>query len=79
MKRISKTIGLPFIGFAIVLLGLFYDVLFAGIPYQDPTPELQAQYDFHSSVAGLIYKTGGIALLLGLLAIPIIRKGTGKR
>jgi hypothetical protein len=70
MKRTIKIVGLPVIGLLIVMTGFVYDVLFAGIPYQDPTPELQAHYDFHSSVAGLMYKTGGIALLLGLLAIP---------
>ncbi len=56
--------------------GFVYDVLFAGIPYQDPTPELQARYDFHSSVAGWFYKAGGILFLAGLLAIPIILKMT---
>jgi hypothetical protein len=74
MKRTVKIIGLPVIGLLIVMTGFVYDVLFAGIPYQDPTPELQARYDFHSSVAGLMYKTGGIALLLGLLAIPFIQR-----
>jgi len=76
MKRIIKTIGPSLLGLLIVLSGFFYDVLFAGIPYQDPTPELQARYDFHSSVAGWFYKTGGIIFLLGLLAVPIILKKT---
>ena len=72
MKRIIKIIVLPVIGFVIALTGFVYDVMFAGIPYQDPTPELQAGYNFHSSVAGMLYKTGGIVLLIGLLAIPFI-------
>jgi hypothetical protein len=76
MKRFLSTVAAPVIGILIVISGFVYDVLFAGIPYQDPTPELQAQYDFHSSVAGWFYKTGGILLLAGLLAIPIILKKT---
>jgi hypothetical protein len=57
-----------------VIVGFAYDVLFAGIPYQDPTPELQAQYVFLSSIAGMCYKTGAIVLLAGLLVSPIIWK-----
>ena len=52
MKRLLKTLAAPGIGILIVMSGFVYDVVFAGIPYQDPTPELQARYDFHSAVAG---------------------------
>jgi hypothetical protein len=79
MRRLIKTFGLSAAGFAIVLCGFVYDVLFAGIPYPDPAPALQARYDFHSFVAGLFYKTGGVAFLLGLLAISIIWAKTKKR
>jgi hypothetical protein len=78
MKRLIKTAAIPAIGIVIVISGLVYDVLFAGIPYQDPTPELQARYDFHSSVAGWLCKAGGILFLAGLLAIPIILTKTRK-
>jgi len=79
MKRFLSTAAAPVIGILIVISGFVYDVLFAGIPYQDPTPELQAQYNFHSSVAGWFYKTGGILFLVGLIAIPIILKKTKQR
>jgi hypothetical protein len=36
------TIGLPALGGLVVLNGFVYDILFAGLPYKDPTPELQA-------------------------------------
>jgi hypothetical protein len=72
--RFIKTIGASLLGIVIVVTGFVYDVLFAGIPYQDPTPELQARYDLHSSVAGIFYKTGGIVFLAGLVAIPFIWK-----
>ena len=78
VKRILKIAGLPMVGFAIVITGFVYDVLFAGIPYQDPTPELQSRWEFHKSVAGGFYKTGGI-VLLGLLAIPVIWKMTRRK
>jgi len=76
MKRLIQSIAAPVIGILILMSGFAYDVLFAGIPYQDPTPALQARYDFHSSVAGWFYKAGGITFLAGLLAIPIILKKT---
>lgn len=76
MKRIITTIGLPALGVLIVLTGFVYDVLFAGIPYQDPTPELQARYDLHSGVANVFYMSGGIVILIGLLVIPFIWRRT---
>ncbi|MCA1802169.1 MAG: hypothetical protein LC662_06895, partial [Rhodothermaceae bacterium] len=66
-------------GLLIVMAGFTYDVIFAGIPYHDPTPELQDRYDFHSSIAGLFYKTGGIVLLVGIVVIPIIWKKTKRK
>lgn len=76
MKRVIKTIAFPVLGLFIVLIAFAYDILFAGIPYQDPTPELQAQYDFHSAIASLFYKTGGIIILFGLVLTPILWKIT---
>lgn len=78
MKRSILSAAVPLIGILIIVIGFIYDVMFAGIPYQDPTPELQTRYDFHSSLAGWFYKAGGILFLGGLLAIPIIRKRTRK-
>ncbi len=77
--RFIKSICVSVLGIVIVIMGFVYDVLFAGIPYQDPTPELQARYDFHSSVAGMFYKTGGIVFLVGLVAIPFIWKRAKKK
>lgn len=74
MKRLIKALTAPTIGILIIACGFFYDVLFAGIPYQDPPPDLQAQYGFHTSIAGWFYKTGGILFLVGLIAVPIILK-----
>lgn len=56
MRKIIKVMSLPAFGILVVLVGFVYDVLFAGIPYPDPTPAIQDQYDFHSFIAGLFYK-----------------------
>ena len=73
--RLIKTIGVSLLGIGIMVTGLVYDVLFA----QDPTPELQTRYDFHSSVASIFYTTGGIVFLAGLVAIPFIWKMTKRK
>lgn len=60
-------------GIGLVFLGFVYDVLFAGIPYQDPPPELAAEYARQARIAGFIswlgvplLGAGGIALLTAL-------------
>lgn len=66
-------ITLLILGIIIIFSGWVYDVLFAGIPYQDPTPALQASYDFHAQVASIIRWSGaGICLISG--ALWIIRR-----
>ena len=77
MKKIlnlslNKIIGLTVLGIIIGLSGFVYDVLFAGIPYQDPTPEMTEKFNFHKSVAGVIYTVGASVFLVGLLATLII-------
>jgi hypothetical protein len=79
MKRLLKTLAAPGIGILIVMSGFVYDVVFAGIPYQDPTPELQARYDFHSAVAGSLYTTGGVVFLLGLVVIPFLSRSKSRQ
>jgi hypothetical protein len=79
MKRWLKTLAAPGIGMLIVMSGFVYDVVFAGIPYQDPTPELQARYDFHSAVAESLYTTGGVVFLLGIVAIPFLARSKSRR
>jgi hypothetical protein len=60
-------------GVLIVFGGFIYDVMFAGIPYQDPTPELSARYARHAHIASMIRWLGGGAFLIGIVA-GIIRR-----
>lgn len=58
-------------GAALVVAGLAYDLAFAGLPYQDPTPEMHENWLFHKDIAdkitfigfgifgtGIVWKTG---------------------
>lgn len=55
------------ISVVIVVCGFIYDLLFAGIPYQDPTPEMSARYALHSGIAANIYTIGICGLIVGIL------------
>ena len=77
MKRFLPFV-LILLGIAIIFAGFVYDVLFAGIPYQDPTPAMTASYNFHAQVASIIRWSGlGICILGGV--IWIIRRMVGKK
>lgn len=54
-------------GLIVIFFGFVYGSIFAGIPYQDPTPEMSANYDFHFSVSNIIVVIGLGALLLGMI------------
>lgn len=55
-------------GIAVILAGFVYDVLFAGIPYQDPPPGIAADYSRHSATASGIRWAGAALLSAGALA-----------
>jgi hypothetical protein len=69
MKRLVPFV-LIVLGVIIIFIGFVYDLLFAGIPYQDPTPALTASYDFYSQIASLIRWSGmGICIIGGVAMI----------
>ena len=68
--------GLFLIGLLIILAGFVYDVMFAGIPYQDPTPAMQTAYNYHAQVASIIRWIGAGFALLGVLTMLLRRAST---
>ena len=62
------------LGIAILFAGFIYDVLFAGIPYQDPTPALLASYEFHSHIASLIRWSGFGVSIIGVMFMVTRRR-----
>ena len=73
-ERLMKRF-MPFLlivsGITIIFAGFVYDVLFAGIPYQDPTPALTASYNFHSQIASIIRWSGMGIFIIGGTALTI--------
>ena len=70
-QKMKKNWHLYLISIGILLLigGFIYDVMFAGIPYQDPTPVIQANYDRHSGIASSIMQAGAGLFSLGLVSL----------
>jgi len=58
---ISILIGLVLIG-----AGFVYDAVFAGIPYQDPTPEMSRRFDDQKMTAIQIMQIGGLVFVAGI-------------
>jgi hypothetical protein len=69
------------VGIGITGAGFVYDVMFAGVPFQDAPKQLQDQYTFHSNIAsnmevgGLLTAAGGILFA----AIAFVRRSYGSR
>lgn len=72
MKRIAA--GAAILGALLILAGFAYDSMFAGVPYQDPTPELAARYARHAEIAAWLGRSG-LALLIAGTGLAILRAG----
>ncbi len=56
---------LIFGGLGLVFGGFGFDVLFAGIPYQDPTPEMTARYERNAAIGSGVLWTGVVVMVSG--------------
>jgi hypothetical protein len=65
-------------GVLIIIVGFAYDVVYAGIPYQDPTPEMTARYNYHSRVAGQIRLTGLATATVGVVVLGVTALARGR-
>lgn len=60
-------IGIAAVGMIFLLVGFWYAVVEAGLPYQDPIPEMLEQYNRSMTIGGLLLMTGGVVLLAELI------------
>ena len=65
--------------------GFVYDVMFAGIPYQDPTPEMSARYALNARSASItlgigvgVFVAGSIAGIIRMFMRRIQRSSEGR-
>jgi hypothetical protein len=53
------------LGFSLAVAGFLYDIAFAGIPYQDPTPSLQANWETQQNVGAFLTFMGIVIFCAG--------------
>ncbi len=64
-------------GLIIFAVGVYYAVVKAGIPFQDPPPELQIQYAVNAGIGDELCRTGLFTVLYGL-AFRLVCRAAGK-
>ena len=73
MVRFLRPLRFSILGLFAMLAGFLYDAAFAGLPYQDPSEALQAQWEFHKAVAEWLLLCGFVLFVAGLAAAPFLR------
>lgn len=57
-------------GIIVLFIGLYYWMIEAGIPYQDPTPELQLKYAVNTEIGEILIGKGfAIAVCGGIIRL----------
>ena len=75
-REISNAVLLA--GLIILVIGLYYRIIKSGIPYQDPTVEMQIQYAINEGIGSILSKTGLILAVCGGIARVVVwRVGSG--
>ena len=76
----SLSVSIMISGGILYLIGAYYAVIKAGIPYQDPTLELQIEYAINMGIGSLLLKWGFLLLISGgILRILLSVKKSGKQ
>ena len=66
-------------GIIILLIGIYYCVIKAGIPYQDPPLELQIQYAINTEIGNTLIKEGFLISICGGIARWLLKLILKKR
>lgn len=69
--RFSGSLFLIAFGATLIVSGFAYDLTFAGLPYPDPTAEMQERWIFHKRVSDRIIFTGVAFLVLAVYGKPL--------
>lgn len=59
-------------GLIILVIGWYYLIIKSGIPYQDPTVEMQIQYEIDYGIGSVLSKTGLILAVCGGIARVVV-------
>lgn len=62
-----------FIGITLVIIGFSYSIMYAGIPYQDPTDELLKKYNYNNSISETVIIIGFVFIIIGMIGTIFIK------
>ena len=63
----TLAVGIIIAGLIMLEIGMYYLMIKAGIPYQDPPLELQIQYAVNSGIGDVLCIHGAICLVVGII------------
>lgn len=58
----------------LILAGFVYDILFAGIPYQDAPGHLEQAYNWHKNVSSVVLGVGLYGMSLSIVVWALMEK-----
>ncbi len=81
MKHILRTWSSAVLlaGCIVFAVGVYYEMIKAGIPYQDPPPALQIQYAVNMGIGEELCRIGFFTILAGLAFRLVVRLLTRNR
>jgi hypothetical protein len=62
-------------GVSIIVAGLGYDIMYAGIPYQDAPADLLAEYNRNQRISNWIINAGLLIAAMGVLSMIAVWVG----
>lgn len=61
------------IGIVAFIVGFYYSAIKAGIPYQDPTPEMAEKYTLYMNIGDNLMLLGFIAIVIGIIFFVVLK------
>ena len=59
--------ALLIVGIVLLIGGFGYDITYVNMPYQDPTPEMEARWNRDRGVAEILMMAGAVILVVGII------------
>lgn len=66
--------GLALAGAIILIFGLYFWLIRAGLPYQDPTPEMSFEWNVNYRVGEMLTLIGAVSFVAGLIGKRVLKK-----
>lgn len=71
VKKLAAILSI--LGIVTLSLGFYYQTIKAGIPFQDPTPELYKEYLHYYNIGKTLNNIGLVAIILSIMTLILHR------